>query len=453
MPRYTKKAKTSTKLKKKPASASPQPGKHDSNRASTPENDHSVSHVNSTMQSSKHSSCDASCIICHLPVLTLATQCDRCKSYTHIECDANMNRELHDVLDKYPDNPLIYFCSICKPKIYEYSSVEKYLDRALKRLDTVVHDTNAAQEFQLDLMVKAFTARVGSLESISSDLREQQSVVIERMEHLESLINHATRPNTQAQGASTTHASNRSDNLATNPTSSLIQASAEANHDAIDQTINHSTHANISSDAMPSSSNQLGTPPNIHFMRSALSQLSHCQQLPSLTQNQNHMRYQGPPSNQNHMRYQGPPLTRQTFKPPDPPNPETSIVVYNIPTSSHPYQVIAELASECSMMPSDIVSVQRLPTSRSNPPIAVTCSDSGTKWYLLRNINKKENQMYAKPFLTEDDRRKDRQLVVTLKSVRDHNPGHKFKISKGKICELIDNELVSYTANPTETQC
>ena len=61
--------------------------------------------------------------------------------------------------------------------------------------------------------------------------------------------------------------------------------------------------------------------------------------------------------------------------------------------------------------------------------------------------------MYAKPFLTEDDRRKDRQLVVTLKSVRDHNPGHKFKISKGKICELIDNELVSYTANPTETQC
>ena len=111
---------------------------------------------------------------------------------------------------------------------------------------------------------------------------------------------------------------------------------------------------------MPSSSNQLGTPPNIHFTRSALSQLSHCQQLPSWTPNQNHMRYQGPPSNQNHI----------TFKPPDPPNPETSIIVDNIPSSSHPYQVIAELASECDMIPSDIVSVQQLPTSCSNPTIA-----------------------------------------------------------------------------------
>ena len=439
--------KSQTKLK------SPKLGKHDTNRASTPEHEHEETHASNVssvgLHLSKNASANVNCLVCHLPVLELATQCDRCKSYVHIDCDPKMNHEIYNVLAKYPDNTLIYFCTSCQPKIYEYANVELYLDQALKRLDNVINETHAAQEFQMDLMVKAFTARVGSLESISSDLREQQSTFIERMAQMEAIIHQLAQPNPiHNQALRTTTFDPSIQPRDQGATTDEPHDRLNTNQNPVNQSTNHSTQASVPTD---SQTPQLGTPPNIHYMWSAISMMSHQYPLPPEIPNSSPMRPHAT-QNSNHVRYQGPPLTRQTFKPPDPPNPETSIVVYNIPTNCHPYQAISELATECHMIPSDIVSVQRLPTSRANPPVAVTCSDTGTKWFFMRKINTKESPTYAKPFLSDEERRKDRLLVSTLKSIREHNPGHTFKISRGKIYEVVDRQLVEHTANSTESR-
>lgn len=153
-----------------------------------------------------------------------------------------------------------------------------------------------------------------------------------------------------------------------------------------------------------------------------------------------------PPLLQN--RYHGPPLAYIPPKKPEPPNTSTSLVVYNKPHDINMHAVVGDFLHECNISHQEIVSVQELPSSRKDPPVVITCYESSTKWRILKYVNSLEF-MYAKPFLSVNDRKKDQALVSNLKDIRAKNQDKSFIIRQGSIYQVIDDNLILYKQDQT----
>lgn len=409
-------------------------------RVSPRHGDTSSIHLNAAAASSPSSpaqineSC-SHCIKCKLVVSNteLAMECDICHHFTHVDCDDNMYEDIYDILAKHPNNSLLYLCSSCEPKLKSTTQQQRYIDQAVKQLEKVTNDSHSSLEFQMDMLVKSVSGQVGNLRSTVDDLNT----------HLSSFENRmlSKPPNPRPIQEPDSHQDKTTDSVGAHPTSQT-QSTQKSNYLTTNSFPDFryppprgpNTQSPYITPSFPNlTNNKPETPPNI---RHAKLVLGHPAQAGQKT-------YVPPP-------YRGPPLYNLTPKKPKPPDPSKSLVVYNIPSTMHPFDAATRLAADCAVYSWQILSVQHLPTSRSNPPIAITCKDIATKWHMIKEINKIES-IYAKPFLDEEDRKADQELVRSLRSIKQKHVDKTFKIHRGEIYQIIDDHLVKYNSARTRT--
>ena len=472
--------------------------------ADTQQNHSSQSPENGAHSPSSVYSVECPCVKCHQEVVNKAVKCDKCKRYTHLACDGEMNEEIYGIIDKYPNNPLIYLCALCRPKFAGDVNHERYIDTAMSKLDRALKESHSGIEFQIDLLVNAVTSRMGSLENQTREVGNNMSDLNNRVHELCEKITRPTmshvQKSTHTQGAQTDQAEYNHPHQ-----SQSDRPLPQSENPPTQQTRNHRNTALYPLLApsaqypMPQPQNQFtdrptfanSTPPNIRFMRDRLGGTNHTNfqntQTPQeMPPNIQYMRetiqnnslppqfgsYPPPgnsgyppqihtswaeqaswpplpgrePPRQNQAQsamsnYRGPPLFQQRRSDDNPPDPSVSLVVFGIDMLARADQTISDFANQCEVPLSCIQTIRRLPSSRARPPILVTCSDIGSKWRLLRFINTVDN-VYAKPYLTEENRRKDRVLVSHLRDLRQRNPSEVFKIYRGEIYQEIDEHLV-----------
>lgn len=371
-----------------------------------------------------NSSNSSLCITCKLVVeeCELAMECDLCHRYTHVKCDDNMCDEIYSVLAKHPNNSLLYLCSLCEPKLKSSTHHQKFIDQAVTRLEKVSNESHQCLEFQMDILVKSVSSQVGNLCSTVDGINTHLSSLEATMLSKTTLEDQTSGKNQNSPKAST-YPPNKPDQEMMNIKSKTpMNATPDVSRPPPNV-------ANAPPYLLPHLSQ---TPPNIRHMRLVLGHPSPIRQI------------------QNAPVYRGPPLFNLNPRKPKPPDPDKSLVVYNIPSSWHPFRAASKLAADCDVYDWQIVSVQALPTSRSNPPIAITCKEVGTKWHMIKEINK-INSIYAKPFLAEDERKADQELVRKLRATRQKHKDKTFKIHRGQMYEVIDNKLVQYSST-TNTQ-
>ena len=107
---------------------------------------------------------------------------------------------------------------------------------------------------------------------------------------------------------------------------------------------------------------------------------------------------------------------------------------------------VEQLMLKCNMPRTDVTKGDHLyrPRNERRPPIFITCSNFHSKYKFLREINKLratdnpeyESTIYARPFMSAEDLRKDRELVRRLKETRSRHPEKTLKIYKGEIFEV-----------------
>ena len=76
------------------------------------------------------------------------------------------------------------------------------------------------------------------------------------------------------------------------------------------------------------------------------------------------------------------------------PDPEKSLVVYNIDKNMNINNVIEQLKLVCKVYTEEIEAVKRLPTTGNrNSPIIISCSAPFVKWHFLKEINSLNSRM------------------------------------------------------------
>ena len=474
--------------KKSPAKVtSPQQGKQSSpgaNGAVAPDSSPVQAHSQPINSPSSVSSVESPCVKCGTEVIENATKCDRCMKYTHISCDDNMNQEIYGILVKFPNNPLLYLCSKCRPKFSGDVNHERYIDTAMSKLDQALKENHSSTEFQLDMLVQAVTSRMGTIESIANEVRSQVSDLNTRVYHVKKSLEKPTTirrpqsynpvgpipsappdpdyPNSeQSEPCSLADVHHQT---ARGPTSGV---SDQPNHRQNRPNINQSNTAptpnipygsqntppnihhmrqvmNNMSQANNDITMNLQTPPNIRYMRDMLceNQWEHQRPRQSYENTPNFMMPHMPPPCPPTYKYRGPPLYPISNQRSDnPPDPEVSLVVYGLDPLSPPQTTISDMARKCDIDITCITTIKKLPSTRPRPPVLVSCSDSTLKWRMIRYVNSCDN-VYAKPFLLGEDRRKDRVLVNHLRELRQKRPDEVFKISRGEIYQQIDENFV-----------
>ena len=468
------------KVKKSPTATAKSQGKiHDSTgTAGASTQPCSPPHTHPLNSPSSVCSIESPCVKCGKEVVDKATNCDRCKRYTHISCDENMNEDIYEILAKFPSNPLIYLCSECRPKFSGDVNHERYIDCAMSKLDQALKESHSSTEFQLDLLVQAVTSRLGNLESKTTDVSCQISDLNNRVHqslksvhqcdlsvattgHHSAIPSAPPDPEYQLSDQSEpclsngtvprpvdSNRRNQSDDPPGTPGQNQTRQISHPNsqprfvfdndyHANTPPNIRHMRHVlnNLSDDTR--FTQNLPTPPNIGYMRDAMSQYQ--------CDNHTQPRLQMPPPPNN--RYRGPPLHPIGNNRHDPPpNPEVSLVVYGLdPLGDHKNDIV-NLAKECDVDLSGITTIKKLPSTRPRPPVLVSCSDGSTKWHMIRYINSVDN-IYAKPFLLGEERRKDRVLVNHLRELRQSHPTKVFKIYRGDIYQEVDDNFVRLRPN------
>ena len=121
---------------------------------------------------------------------------------------------------------------------------------------------------------------------------------------------------------------------------------------------------------------------------------------------------------------------------------------------------IEQLILKCHMYRYEVTKGDHLfrPRNEKRPPMFITCIDSHTKWKFLREINKlrktddpQYESMYARPFMSTEDLKKDREVVRKLKDIRTKQPGKIFKIYKGEVYQEDGSNFLPYH-DPEQTE-
>ena len=378
------------------------------------------------------------CLTCRQPVDedAVAMQCSICGRFIHLSCDDNMNHELYTMMNKYPSNPLLYPCFLCKPKIGERVQLQDFVGKAISRLDSVIGENHKSQEFQMDMLVKAVTARIGALESLTSDVGDSVGAFNDK---IQSLTDHVSRNmNTNLEAVDdkirtlTSVVDRFQSSLPIHPAPTADQTNQAS------QTLepNRSNNSVNQNSAPPPSLMSLQQQPGWYPLTQHGNQIqnppNHFRPPPIPPPMSNMPPYSHMPPN--YTRYRGPPLANINH--PQPPNPETSLVLYNIRNDKPPNEIVADIANECEIPLSEITGVKQLPTTRALPPIAVTLSSKASKWCMIKLVNT-YNDVYAKPFLSAEERKQDQKLVRLLKQLRRKNPENLLKIKRGEI-HIVD---------------
>lgn len=336
------------------------------------------------------------CVECKITVQDNvdAMECCFCKQFTHLTCDGRVSQTLYKALAEDVDNALLYLCKTCKPLILP-DDAHNLWQTFLGKIEPAILDITAKEPLANKIMNK-LSDKIEQLDAMVKDHRklfvETQSTHETRgAEIRESIINMLSHQSSSST-PSNTHAPQRTQQTHPRPMPPHIQGK-------------------------PSYSEALS---------------SQCNNMPQ-------------PINST-----APPRLPLPTKPPEP-NIETTVVVYNTNKSERLHVVIEDLMLSCNMYHYEIAYANYLGKSNSNgSPIYVNCDHPRTKWNFLRALNNLKTKydgyetLYARPYMTAEDLKADRDLVRKLTDLRTRFPGRKFKINRGEIKELLNNKLILF---------
>ena len=122
------------------------------------------------------------CKICLQPVKQKqdSIMCDSCEQYTHRECENSLPKSLYDLLNEFPDNPLMYLCKICKPNVV--ANQHKVLEAIVKPIEATcsnhIEHMKSEQSKSLDFLVTKTNKLDDAMQSLKLLTAELRSNII-----------------------------------------------------------------------------------------------------------------------------------------------------------------------------------------------------------------------------------------------------------------------------------
>ena len=375
------------------------------------------------------------CVTCTSPIVgdkIKAMPCDFCNLYTHLSCDGKISADLYNAISDCEDNSLIYLCINCRPIMPAkpdellagiVGKIENILDQNTKRESIAEKVINRLSDKIVDLD-KMCGDHAMSLHDKTEELRNVQLEHIRSMSELKSdlgsYISDEIREQLQRQIGSLVESLPKPEmNQGVSNASSGSQQQLNRDFPSLD-------NRGPFYGARP-------RPPQYHSLLNSFQQ-------PDLNFES---AFRAPRYEPNIPEEPRPDLTK--------PNPDKTLVVYNIDRNVHINKIIEQLHLACNIYSDEITAARRLPATGSrNPPIIISCVSAYIKWQFLKGINglrqkaSEYKDVFARPYLDGEDLRRDRMLVRELNHLRNKYKGRIFKISKNVIHEVIDGELVRF---------
>lgn len=423
-----------------------------------------------------------------------AIECDFCGQFIHLKCETKMSPKLYKDLNDFEDNPLVYLCDKCHTILLPKKPggmVEAMLARVESMMKTHrsvaddIMDSLSSKIKELHNMVELHKSSAESLLTQSTSSNHCIKSTYDKMSHIYPNIELAIEKLQQChnsfseKGLALTETTGKLENMLTTHHQSMADTDSKindlistSNHLIFDSTDNTKNLAKLSSlfdDCKPN-------PPNT------------MNKLQPLTT------YEFPPLTRRHISFDSDasfPKLDNTYRPrPAPrnlagaksvnyatlakflpssinsrlipahrpqPSPELSLVVYNTDLNKTINEIMEMLTNECHMQKEEVTSADFIRTNNSKSrPIIVTCIDNKARWMFLKAINsltsRESTKTFARPFMTPEALKEDRKLYTSLLDVRKNNTGRYFKIHKKKIYEIVDNELIEYAPDDTNTE-
>lgn len=371
------------------------------------------------------------CVTCHSDVGDdNSLPCDFCGKYTHLKCDKTMSNALYQALTENQPNPLLYFCSECKPMLVPKQSKNLwsgFLDRVAKATNTTQKHKSLA-----DHIMDTMSLKIEHLDDLVREHRATSELAKTEMKNLvgeqRSLVReaHAALDNAHSHNRDTLEESSAALAL----TRSVLNEMYSRTNDRDDPT--------------PSYTRPIPKP-------------RHTQPRPHTFPSYSYVTSQHPPNVVSNGR--GP--TTHVIPKPDTlsPDPDTTLVLYNA-NQQNIQHIIEDLMLKCRIYQYEVIGADCL--SRSGDPnkprpAYIRCDHARTKWNFIREINKLRQtdpaykQIYARPYLTNEDLRTDRNLYRKLLDIRKRHMDRTFKIYKGDIYEKTDDSFEKYDASTVST--
>ena len=394
-------------------------------------------------------------------------QCNFCDLYIHIDCDGKIPDELYDMNNKYPDNSLVYLCPKCRPIIPPskdqvisgiVQKIESILDeRPIRpKLSDQILDTLSNRIRDMDRMVIDHSREMSELSTDMSELKSEFKVIALSMQEFLKQTPQPNRNHTTT-GAVADHPPSRANSLNfrdPNPQQLMSQSPSQQHPDRYIKN-NRSAEAQNHSLA-----NQFPTLSQAHYWQNHPGQRPNWYNHAPITQYQpldHSASAQPPPNHPSGSRPNAPSKERQTK-----PNPDTTLVVYNLNRNINIDLLVERLELLCKIYSNEIVNASRMPGQpNKNPPITITCTTAQIKWLFIKEINQLRTRestanefksVFAQPYLSEEGLRRDRQLVRELNHLRSKNTGKVYKIYKNEIHEYVRGEYIPLSENDTEAQ-
>ena len=364
--------------------------------------------------------------------------CDFCGRYTHLSCDKAMHTDLYSALNKYQPNPLLYFCIECKPMLVPKQAKNLwagFLDRVGKAVEGKKGDEPLAHKIMDKMSLK--------IEHLDDMLREHRASTDKVKEELEEMLQNHRNTMCDTRNALDTAVHRHSDSLM-NSSAALVKTKAalgEISTQISDIIKSKPPNPQVPPNQPPHQSSQQNAPPlstPVSFAQAAA--------------------FQPPPNFGYHANFRqhvfrGPPVHNRQTPPSQTPDPDTTLVLYNA-DHLNIRTTVEDLMIQCKIYKYEVNHANVLSKSstdnRQSKPIFIICDQPRTKWNFIRDINKLRDKypgyegIYARPYLSGDDLRADRNLYRKLVDIRQRHSGRIFKIYKGEIYEKTEDSFDKY---------
>ena len=357
------------------------------------------------------------CVVCADVVdeVGKSLPCDFCGEYTHLKCEVSMTESLYDAISVAPDNPLTYFCGKCRPMLVPDNS-RKLLSGLIDRVTKIV--TDQKRESLAEKIMNKMSSKISELDDLVREHRSAANKLDDRISKYDESIQDIRQLVTQS------HKAVDESRQALSESRSTLNESKQNLELMISESVAHRSNR----------PQPFPIPPVPY---------------PSFPQNNPRDPMFGPTQ---HQFSRPPPPSARNEPPRITPNPENTLVVYNTDQSQHIRNIAEDLMIRCNIYDWEVVHVDRLnKTNSSRSPIYIRCNNNKTRWNFMRDINQLKNRCdqykktYARPYLSGEDLRTDRNLFRKLTDIRKRHEQRVFKIYKGEIYEKTETSFEKFT--------
>lgn len=391
--------------------------------------------------------------------------CSFCDLYIHTSCDGKISDELYDMLNRFPDNSLLYLCPKCQPilppnKDQALMGIMKKLEQMLDerperpKLSDQILNTLSDKIRELDRMVSDHSQLMSSLVSDMTTLKQDLKQTSDNMKAHEPRTRSRERQLASHQSPNTPRQQSHSEALAPPPREAYKQSwpNPPTGH-MLYQRSNpyHPNQPMFQHHSLPN------LQPDPHRIRNRPYENS-APPWPSHNYPPSPKPWPSIPSRPYQRQPQKPPESQTNGKPS--PDPKTSLVIYNIGRENNINEVIDRLLFLCKIYSTEIANAERMPGDPSrNTPIVITCYTPRLKWYFLKEVNQLRHNVetaeeyktvFARPYLDADALKQDRLLVREITYLRNKYQTRNFKIIKGEIQERIGSHYAKFTEESSQ---